>query len=473
MQILRTLGAVAVLAGLSLAQVIPIGPQPVPPIRPNNGIVGGQDQNGLYQLYLVPNLGTPAPGAPQTMTGLSAGLASRMVRFVIDQANADIIAAASPTGGSGEIEIWRVKVFNTSVVSETLLTTLPGTAGMIARAMHRDASGCILVLCRPNTIGGTFTVHRVAVTRQGALASQIPIGNPAADMIDAIATDPAGQIVLGGRRAPYSSASPGVTLSVSQAGGTPTVSSVVPGFHVIAAETDSIGTPALGLSPQSLPPQADFSCGGAQFNFQFNSPPFTTLFNDIERTPSGNLFVLAGVGFFAAGGPGGLIQVGASGCVPGAPMNLMVFQHGINQVAIAFASTAYGCGCPPSTDVLPQIGEFTPPTIGQPWQVVLTNGVPNSQAILISGRTDKNFQGLPLPQPLSIVGGQPQCFLLNSAVFQFGPLNTNPAGTAIHSLTIPNDPTLIGSRLFSEWLVFETTPGVPFFSTAGLASTIR
>jgi hypothetical protein len=105
--------------------------------------------------------------------------------------------------------------------------------------------------------------------------------------------------------------------------------------------------------------------------------------------------------------------------------------------------------------------------------VTLTSGVPNSSALLLSGRTDKNFQGNPLPLPLSFIGGQPLCFLLDSGQFVFPLLQTSAAGSAVNGRLIPNDPTLVGTRLFSQWLVFETAPGIPFFSTAGLASTVQ
>jgi len=474
MSLLHAPVASALLAALALGQTA-LQPILVPPIAPNDGVVGGFDPSvgtaGEYRMYLLPGLGTGTVGAP-TLIGVSSPLAARLNHFVIDQANADIIATANPTVAGGPVEVWRIQVSGTTVLSETLLTTLSGTNGLLARAVHRDASGCILVLSRPSFFSGTFTVHRVAITRGGGLAFQIPITTTGNEMLDAIATDPAGQILLGGTQPPYSSAAPGVTLTVSQAGGTAVTTSVIANFHVIAAATSSIGQPALGLSPQILPPTANYSCGGAFGNFQFNTPPFTTLWNDIELNPAGTQFVLTGVGAFAFGAPGVIVRIGAIGCVAGTPSAPIFFPHGMNQAAIAFPSQRYGCGCPPSTNVLPQIGELAPPTIGLPWVVTLTSGVPNSTAMLVSGRGDLFFQGSPLPQPLSVFGGQPSCFLLNGANFVFGLKNTDAAGAATNQRAIPNDPTLIGTRLFSQWLVNEVTP-VPSFSTAGLISTIQ
>lgn len=445
----------------------------VPPILPNDGLVGGDDSAGNYRLYLMPNLGGATPGAA-TELGISSALAARMMNFVIDQANADIIALATPEFGVGPLEIWRIKVQGTAVLSETMLTTLNNTNGWTRGAMHRDASGCILVLSRPGTLSGDFTVHRVAVTRGGALASLVPVANPSNDMLVAIATSPSGEILLGGKRAPYSSAAPGVTMTVSQAGGTPVVTSVIPNFHVLSAETSSIGVPALGLQAQGSA-AANYSCGGAQSNFQYNSGMSSTSWNDIQLTPSGTQYVLVGVGFngVADGQHGGLIRINANGCVAGIPSAPITFSHGLNQVAIAFGSRNYGGGCPPSTNVLPQIAELTAPVIGMPWRISLTNGVPNSTAMLIAGRGDLSYGGTPLPQALSVLGGQPHCFLLNGALFQFPALSTDANGSAVNGRPIPNDPGLIGTKLFSQWLVFEATSGIPAFSSAGLISVVQ
>lgn len=447
---------------------------PVPPILPNDGLVGGWDQNlGRYRMYLMPGLGTNNPGAPAEVTLPAAFAAHDYVDFVIDQANANVVALAQFANGTGPVEVWRLDFTAPTVATATLLTTLTGTSGLLPRAIHRDASGCILALCRSFSFGPTFTVHRVAVTRGGAMGIAIPIANPAADMIEAIATDPTGRILLGGRRAPYLSSAPGVTLSVSQAGGTPTVLSVIPGYHVISAETDVTGVPVLGLSPLTLPAAANFSCGGGFSLFQYNGFPYTTLFTDIERNPAGTQFVLIGSGFFAAGGPGGLIRIGAVGCTPGVPSVPVIFPHGLGSVAIAFPSQNYGCACVPSTNVVPQIVELAPPVIGTQWRVGLVNGVPNATAMLISGRTDVAYQGAPLPQSLAVLGGQPHGFLLTNPLNQYPVLPTDAAGAATNGRQIPNAPALIGTLIFSQWLVFEAAGGVPAFSTAGLASVVQ
>ena len=459
MNLLHTGLAATALVATSLAQ-----------IQPNDGIVGGMN-SGNYALYRIPGLGTATPGAPTAIT-YSATLAPRLNHFVIDRANANLIATATSATG-GDVEVWRLDVQGNNAV-EAQLTTLPGTAGLNVAGMHRDASGCILVLCNAGLFSPTFTVHRLAVTRSGALAVQVPIANPANDALMAIATTPAGQIVLGGKRAPYNAAAPGVTHFVSMAGGTLSAGTPITGFHVISAETNSIGVPAFGLSPQTLPPTANFMCGGTSYNFQYNTPPFTSLWLDIELNPAQTQFVLAGNGGGALG-VGVLIRIGAVGCVAGTPSTPIYFPHGLNQVAIAFPSKKYGCGCPPSNGVLPKIDEVTPPTLGLPWQITLTDGVPLSTAMLVSGRTDTGYLGNPLPIPLSqtAFNGQASCFLLNSAQFVYPVQSTDASGRVTHTRVIPNSAALLGTKVFSEWLVYETTGGVPPFSTAGLASVVQ
>lgn len=440
-------------------------------IQPNDGLVGGPDQvAAIYRLYLVPGLGSATPGAP-TELGLSPALAARLNHFVIDQANAEIIATANPATAGGLTEVWRIRIQGTTVISETQLTTLPGTNNLAARAMHRDASGCILVLSRDNFLNGTFVVHRVAVTRQGALAVQIPVTVPANEVADAIATNPAGQILLGGHQ-PLVPLTPkvGVTMTVSQAGGLATVTATFNDQFVIAAATSSIGVPMLGLAPQILPPVANVACGGALSLYNYNPSPYVTLWNDIELSPDGTRYVLVGAG--TATGGGVMARLGAVGCALGVQPAGTFFPHGLNQVAIAFASTRYGCGCPPSTDVLPQIGEIAPPTPGQPWRVTLTNGVPNSTAMLVAGRGDRFYLGAALPLPLSVFGGQPDCFLLNAAQFVYGLRVTNATGATTNSRALPNDPTLIGTKLYSQWMVYEVAPQPPF-STAAMISTVQ
>jgi hypothetical protein len=459
MSILRSVCAAIVFAPLSLAQILP-----------NDGIVGGFDSTaGTYRLYTYPALGTATPGAPTAIT-YDPALAQRLARFVIDKANANIIATATSASG-GDVEVWRLDVTGSSATA-TQLTTLGGTAGYAVFGMHRDASGCIVVLCAPNSNNPAFTVHRLAVTRESAMAVQVPIANPNADVMRGIATDPSGQLLLGGKSAPYGSAAPGVLHTISMAGGTLGAGAPITGFHVASLATNSVGVAAIGLNPQSLPATATFQCGGLQYNFQYNTPPFTSIWLDVELNPAGTQFVLAGIGG-GAGGPGVLIRCGAVGCVAGAPSAPVFFPHGLNQVAIAFPSQHYGCGCPPSTNLLPTINENTPPTIGQVWMTTLTNGVPNATAMLISGRTDRFYLGAPLPQSLSVIGGQTDCFLLNSGQFQFPLVNTTAAGAAQQGRMIPNDPLLIGTRLFSQWLVFEQAGGIPAFSTGGLASVVQ
>jgi hypothetical protein len=442
-----------------------------PPIAIDDGIVGGGDGTN-YRMYLVPQLGGASPGAA-TEFATSATLKSRMMGFVIDQANADIIALVRPATAGSLLQIWRIKVQGTLVVSETQLTTLPGTANHTWHSIHRDASGTILVATRQSQFATAFTVNRVAVTRGGALASTIPITNPQNYIISGIASKPTGEIVLGGRTGSASSAS-GVTLRVSQNGGTPVLEQQFTGYQVFTVETNSIGVVVASLTPGSI--QQNFACGASTTLLNYNSNSSTTLFSDIQLTPDGTKFVLVGSGFFGlpVSQPGGFLRINATACGSYAPSTPTGFPHGLNQVAIRFASPNYGGGCPPaSTGLLPKIQQIAPPIVGQPWQMRVIDAVPNSMAMLVAGRGDLSYAGSPLPQALSVLGGQPHCFLLSGAQFQFAAIPTSASGQATNNRALPNDPTLIGTKLYSQWLVFETTAGIPAYSTAGYVSTVQ
>lgn len=74
------------------------------------------------------------------------------------------------------------------------------------------------------------------------------------------------------------------------------------------------------------------------------------------------------------------------------------------------------------------------------------------------GLQDQSYQGLPLPVSLAAFGGNPACMLridplITTLVFQ-----SNPSALfarARHSVSLPPHPALVGSTLYSQWMVFD------------------
>jgi len=130
------------------------------------------------------------------------------------------------------------------------------------------------------------------------------------------------------------------------------------------------------------------------------------------------------------------------------------------------ASSNYGDGCGP------QAGWFMEPLLGQGYfESKLSLAPPASPAVLLVGFNSTVWQGLPLPFDIGGFGAT-GCSLLTGPVLQFSKVTT-AAGTAAQFLAIPNDPVLVGAKLYHQWMV--SSPGanpLGFVFSDGVSSKI-
>ncbi|MEC9047922.1 MAG: trypsin-like peptidase domain-containing protein [Planctomycetota bacterium] len=91
------------------------------------------------------------------------------------------------------------------------------------------------------------------------------------------------------------------------------------------------------------------------------------------------------------------------------------------------------------------------PQLGTTYSPVVSDALPATPAVLISGMSDVVYQGQLLPLPLP---GAPGCDLLVSADV-LATTVTSFAGVAQSSLAIPNQQALIGVEVFHQWAIWD------------------
>lgn len=103
----------------------------------------------------------------------------------------------------------------------------------------------------------------------------------------------------------------------------------------------------------------------------------------------------------------------------------------------------------------PLIGVVGTPTIGTTLGLNMTRGPANGASLLALGYSNTTSAFGPLPFPLELLGA-PSCWALTSGdSLDFRP--TDAAGAASGSLVIPNLPTLVGFRLYAQYVA--VSPG--------------
>lgn len=111
---------------------------------------------------------------------------------------------------------------------------------------------------------------------------------------------------------------------------------------------------------------------------------------------------------------------------------------------------AFGQGCA-GTPGLPVLGTQGWPILGTGYSVTLTNALPTSGVLMMSGLTDALYNGMPLPAPLPNAPGCSVFVAPESNVF----LITSAAGEASVTVSVPNAPTLLGVVLFHQWAALD------------------
>ncbi|MEC8252804.1 MAG: S8 family serine peptidase [Planctomycetota bacterium] len=103
------------------------------------------------------------------------------------------------------------------------------------------------------------------------------------------------------------------------------------------------------------------------------------------------------------------------------------------------------------TFLTPVISAAGLPQLGATYSPRVTDALPTTPAVLISGMSDAVYQGQPLPLAIP---GAPGCDLLVSADVLATTI-TSPQGVAQSSLTVPNQQALLGVEVFHQWAVWD------------------
>ena len=111
---------------------------------------------------------------------------------------------------------------------------------------------------------------------------------------------------------------------------------------------------------------------------------------------------------------------------------------------------SYIVNCVPEY-LVPAMGNTGRPVIGASFDVDLSDALPATFAVLVSGTSDQVYAGGPLPTPLP---GAPGCELLVSADATSFAL-TDAAGAASLPVQVPNTASLEGLDVFYQWVVLD------------------
>lgn len=111
--------------------------------------------------------------------------------------------------------------------------------------------------------------------------------------------------------------------------------------------------------------------------------------------------------------------------------------------------TVVGQGCRGSNQLVVTLGNSGVPTIGQSFNVNLSNALGGTPAVFTLGLSATTWGALVLPFNLAVVGA-PGCTVYNDGVILFG-LTTGNAGTATQPIPLANNPTLIGAVFFNQF----------------------
>ncbi len=102
---------------------------------------------------------------------------------------------------------------------------------------------------------------------------------------------------------------------------------------------------------------------------------------------------------------------------------------------------------------VPAMGVIGMPRIGQTYNPNVSDALPQTFALLVSGLSDQANQGVPLPLPLP---NAPGCELLVATdVIELATTNAN--GQANVPISIPNTASLVGLEVFHQWAIWEPT----------------
>ncbi len=107
----------------------------------------------------------------------------------------------------------------------------------------------------------------------------------------------------------------------------------------------------------------------------------------------------------------------------------------------------------PTVSLVPQMGIIGQPQLGTTYQPSLSDALPATFALLISGLSDQVHLGQPLPLPLP---GAPGCDLLVS-IDVTSVATTDLTGATNLPIAVPGLGSLIGYEVFHQWAVWDPT----------------
>ncbi|MCK5944762.1 MAG: hypothetical protein KAI24_22425, partial [Planctomycetes bacterium] len=123
--------------------------------------------------------------------------------------------------------------------------------------------------------------------------------------------------------------------------------------------------------------------------------------------------------------------------------------------------------CSGGATLVPRLGNVGVPSLGSSYDVTLSDALPNTFAIMVSGLSDQLYNGLPLPLTLP---GAPGCDVY-AAPEVLDLYITDGAGTASATFAIPSSPANIGVSLYHQWAVVDNVNALGIvMSEAGRAT---
>ena len=128
-----------------------------------------------------------------------------------------------------------------------------------------------------------------------------------------------------------------------------------------------------------------------------------------------------------------------------------------------------GAGCSGSAGIPAHTANGTP-EIGQSVNYSVGSAPPVALAVALFGFDNVSWNGAPLPFDFAPLGA-PGCRLRVNAVIS-EPRITNVAGAATVTIAFPNDPSLIGAQMFTQYLVVDAPANALGLTLSGAMRTI-
>jgi hypothetical protein len=132
--------------------------------------------------------------------------------------------------------------------------------------------------------------------------------------------------------------------------------------------------------------------------------------------------------------------------------------------------TPFGTADQTSIGTTPTIGNVGLPFLGQVFEITLTGGIPNGQAMLALGTSNTDSLYGPLPLSLGFIG-IPGSTLYTSVNFRFYN-GVDGSGNSSISLFVPNELRYAGKSVFFQWQVFDAAVNARGFVLSNAAEAI-